>query len=453
MTTADRDVTGHLRARGVRAAWAGRAAGQKLAAGAAALALATGAVLTEATLTSGPVQAAEPEAGPGQWFIADYGIDEMWKTTTGKGTTVAVIDSGVDAAHENLTDTVVKAKDFSETGADGTTPLGDGSIIHHGTAVAGVIAGNGSGPGPMGVAPDADLLSASMWLGSNRPESSPPSRQQAAAALRWAVDEGADVVNMSLGWDDPTWDPDWDEAFAYAFEHDVVVIACVGNRSQGARRAWAPATVPGVVGVGGLGANGQVRAESTAPGIAVDLMGPAEDIPVPLPGGEYGTGDGCSFAAPVVAGVAALIRSNDPDLSADEVVAKLYTTATPVPGHDGTTTPEQPDPVVGHGRLAPGAALSADVPADVPQARQQLADWVTMHRRAPATTEQAEPGADSGKETSTEGQAQITAATASAAGPAVLIIGALAGAGLIAAGIARMRRTPRSEADRPAPPE
>ncbi|MCT1690972.1 S8 family serine peptidase [Brevibacterium sp. p3-SID960] len=453
MTVADRDATGLPRARRVRAAWAGRAAGQKLAAAAAALALATGAGLAEATLASGPAQAAEPEAGPGQWFIADYGIDEMWKTTTGKGTTVAVIDSGVDAAHENLTDTVVKAKDFSETGADGTTPLGDGSIIHHGTAIAGVIAGNGSGPGPMGVAPDADLLSASMWLGSNRPESSPPSRQQAAAALRWAVDEGADVVNMSLGWDDPTWDPDWDEAFAYAFEHDVVVIACVGNRSQGARKAWAPSTVPGVVGVGGLGTNGQVRAESTAPGIAVDLMGPAEDIPVPLPGGEYGTGDGCSFAAPVVAGVAALIRSNDPDLSADEVVAKLYTTATPVPGHDGTTTPEQPDPVVGHGRLAPLAALNAEVPADVPQARQQLADWVTMHRRAPATSEQAEPGADSGKETSREGQAQITPATASAAGPAMLIIGGLAGSGLIAAGIARMRRTPRSEADPPAPPE
>lgn len=447
MTVADRDAAGQPSTRAGRAAW------QKLAAGAAALVLATGAGLIEAALASGPASAAEPEAGPGQWFIDDYGIDEMWKTTTGKGTTVAVIDSGVEATHENLTDTVVKAKDFSETGADGTTPLGDGSIIHHGTAVAGVIAGNGSGPGPMGVAPDADLLSASMWLGSNRPESSPPSRQQAAAALRWAVDEGADVVNMSLGWDDPTWDPDWDEAFAYAFEHDVVVIACVGNRSQGARKAWAPATVPGVVGVGGLGANGQVRAESTAPGIAVDLMGPAEDIPVPLPGGEYGTGDGCSFAAPVVAGVAALIRSNEPDLSADEVVAKLYTTATPVPGHDGTTTPEQPDPVVGHGRLAPLAALNAEVPADVPQARQQLDDWVTMHRRAPATAEQAEPGADSGMETSPEGEAQIRPPAASAAGPAVLITGALAGAGLITAAVARMRRARPSDGGSDITPE
>ncbi|MFB9775263.1 S8 family serine peptidase [Brevibacterium otitidis] len=425
---------------------------RRLAAGATALLLAAGGSLAQVSLTSGPAHAA-PEAGPGQWFIEDYGIDEMWKTTTGAGTTVAVIDSGIEADHENLTGTVTGAKDFSETGADGTTPLGGEAIIHHGTAVAGVIAGNGTGPGPMGVAPDAKLLSASMWLGSDRPEASPPSRQQAAAALRWAVDEGADVVNMSLGWDDPTWEQDWDEAFAYAFEHDVVVVACVGNRSQGARRAWAPSTVPGVVGIGGLGTDGTVREESTAPGIAVDLMGPAEDIPVPLPGGGYGTGNGCSFAAPVVAGVAALIRSDDAELSADEVVAKLYASAAAVDGHDGTTTPEQPDPVVGHGRIDPPAALRADVPKTVPSARNELADWITMHRRGAAPQQEAQPGAESGKETSAEGKAQIKPATASAAGPAVLIIGALAGTALITAGIARMRRVRPSDGGSAAPPE
>ena len=93
------------------------------------------------------------------------------------------------------------------------------------------------------------------------------------------------------------------------------------------------------------------------------------------------------------------------------------------------------------------------MPDDVPQARQQLADWVAMHRRAPAAAEQAEPGADSGKETSAEGQVQVTPATASAAGPAVLIIGALAGAGLIAAGVARMRRVRSSDGDSAAPLE
>lgn len=351
-----------------------------------------GLVLGLVVGTAQPALAA-PKPGPGQWFIGDYGIEELWKTTTGKGVKVAVIDSGVNKDHEDLKDVVTAAKDFSGLGKDGTTPIGGKDTIHHGTAVAGVIAGQGEGAGPIGVAPDAEILSASMWLGPDRPKDSGSTREQAAEAIRWSVDNGAKIINMSLGWDDPAWPSSWDEAFKYAYEKDVLVVACVGNASQGATQAWSPSTVPGVIGVGGLGKNGRVLDASTAPGTAVDLMGPAADIPIPFYSGGYAEGQGCSFAAPVVSGVAALIRADNPDLSADEVAAKLLSTAKPVTGHKGQSTADKPDPTVGWGRLDPQAAMDSDVPKTVPSAADDLASWVTMHRRAEGSSGQTETAA------------------------------------------------------------
>lgn len=338
---------------------------------------------------------AAPRPGPGQWFIKDYGIDTLWKQSRGEGITVAVIDSGVNADHDDLSGVVTKAKDFSGLGKDGTTPIGGPTTIHHGTAVAGVIAGQGDGPGPVGVAPDVDILSASMWLGPDRPKESTNTREQAAEAIRWAVDSGASIINMSLGWDDPAWPESWDEAFAYAYKKDVLIVACVGNASQGATQAWSPSTVPGVIGVGGLDRKGRVLEASSAPGTAVDLMGPAVDIPIPYYSGGYAEGQGCSFAAPVVSGVAALIRSAHPSLSADAVAAKLTSTAKPVTGRAGTSTVSTPDPIVGWGRVDPLAAMKASVPATVSSASAELSEWVAMHRRAAATdteTKSASPG-------------------------------------------------------------
>lgn len=420
--------------------------------------------LVAATIFGGSAGAAEaeadaPEPGPGQWFMDDYDIPELWETSRGDGVTVAVIDSGVSDDHENLTGAVTASRDFSGAGKDGTEPVGAESIIHHGTAVAGVVAGNGTGSGPVGVAPEATIASASVWLGGGAPAAAQSTRVQAEKALRWAVDSGASVINMSLGWDDPSWPQQWDEAFAYAYEHDAVVIACVGNRSQGATQAWSPATVPGVVGVGGLTQSGAVRDTSTAPGTAVDLMGPAEDIPVPFWDGGYGTADGCSFAAPVVSGIAALLRSAHPDWSADEVVAALHETAGPVAGHDGLGTYEDPDPIVGYGRIDPAAALAWEPGDDVPSASDQLSDWVQMHRRGEAESESARAGGESAaaEDDATQGPdradgADGTVAAANASrqvlGPAVLIGGGVIGAALLTGALVVGIRARRAGQDR-----
>ena len=419
--------------------------------------------LVAATIFGGSAGAAEaqtdevPEPGPGQWFMEDYDIPELWETTRGEGVTVAVIDSGVSDDHENLTGRVTESRDFSGAGKDGTEPVGAESIIHHGTAVAGVVAGSGAGSGPVGVAPEAEIASASVWLGGGAPSAAQSTRVQAEKALRWAVDSGASVINMSLGWDDPSWPQKWDDAFAYAYEHDAVVIACVGNRSQGATQAWSPATVPGVVGVGGLTQSGAVRDTSSAPGTAVDLMGPAEDIPVPYWDGGYGTADGCSFAAPVVSGIAALLRSAHPDWSADEVVAALHETAGPVADHEGLGSYEEPDPIVGYGRVDPAAALAWESDDEVPSASEQLSAWVEMHRRSEADPEGAHAGGESSAaEDGATPEADSTDGTVVAAdvprqvlGPAVLIGGGVIGAALLTAALVvgvRSRRAVREPA-------
>lgn len=418
--------------------------------------------LVAATVFGGSAGAAEAqttdavEPGPGQWFMDDYDIPELWETTRGDGVTVAVIDSGVSDDHENLTDRVTASRDFSGAGKDGTEPVGAESIIHHGTAVAGVVAGNGTGSGPVGVAPEARIASASVWLGGGAPSAAQSTRVQAEKALRWAVDSGASVINMSLGWDDPSWPQKWDDAFAYAYEHDAVVIACVGNRSQGATQAWSPATVPGVVGVGGLTQSGAVRDTSSAPGTAVDLMGPAEDIPVPYWDGGYGTADGCSFAAPVVSGIAALLRSAHPDWSADEVVAALNETAGSVRGHDGQGTFEDPDPIVGYGRVDPAAALAWEPDDDVPSASNQLSEWAQMHRRGEADTDDVRAGGESAaaEDDATQEAARGDGAVAAAdvprqvLGPSVLIGGGVIGAALLTGAIVVAVRARRAGPDR-----
>lgn len=392
---------------------------------------AAAAALLVAGAAAQPAAAVEP--GPGQWYADSLDLPEAWKTSTGKGVKVAVVDSGVDDGHENLKDRVVGAKDFSGAKKDGTTPVGPEATIHHGTAVAGVIAGTGADVGPVGVAPDAKILSASIWLGPDTPDGS-DSRDQAAEAVKWAADSGAKVINMSLGWSDPAWPESWDDAFLYAYKKDALVIACVGNASQGAERVWSPATVPGVIGVGGVGKDGRVDSQSTAPGTDVDLMAPSQNIPVPFTGGGYGQAEGCSFAAPIVAGVAALIRAEHPDYSADQTAQALRQTAAPVKDHDGTTKGDHFDTTVGYGRIQPVEALKADVTGDVPSAEKQLAAWVRMHRRADdQQKKQEKTSSASAEETQASGKLAVDERRGAHTGPAVfavLVVGAVGAAGM-----------------------
>ena len=184
---------------------------------------------------------------------------------------------------------------------------------NHGSWVASLAAGRGSadGKGMIGVAPEADLLSISVGFGA---AAAVPFTEQVAKAMRWAVDHGADIINLSFTTNTLDWDRSWDDAFLYAFEHDVVVVVAAGNRGSGTNIIGAPATIPGVLTVGGVDQTGTASIEASTQGITIGIAAPSEGLRGVSADGTVVPWSGTSGAAPIVAGIAALVRSAHPEL-------------------------------------------------------------------------------------------------------------------------------------------
>jgi subtilisin family serine protease len=199
---------------------------------------------------------------------------------------------------------------------------------------------------------------------------------QIAEAVVWAVDNGADVINMSLTRNTPDWPESWDDAFMYAFEHDVVVVAAAGNRGAGTSEVGAPATIPGVLTVAGVDKEKNASFDASSQGITIGVAAPSEDLVGVQPDGKYVVWDGTSGAAPLVSGLVALVRSEHPDLDAANVIERVIATADPN-GQD------VPSALYGNGLIDPVTALTADVPEIDPDTLVNgLAEWITIHRRA-----------------------------------------------------------------------
>lgn len=320
-----------------------------------------------------------------EYWLADYGIERAWATTRGAGVTVAVIDTGVDGSVQDLAGAVVGGTDVSGVGtADGQTPVGDDS--NHGTLVASLLAGRGRGPGNadgvIGVAPEADLLSVSVGFGVG----SRSSDDQIAEAVRWSVDNGADVINMSLTRNTLEWPESWDDAFLYAMKNDVVIVAAAGNRGSGTTEVGAPATMPGVLTVAGVDRAGTASFDASSQGITISVSAPSEDLVGSAPGDEYYQWAGTSGAAPLVAGLVALVRAAYPDLDAANVINRVIATADPV----GVV----PSPIYGYGLIDGAAAVTASVPLVTENPMGDLAEWIRLYRRAdadPVPSVDAEP--------------------------------------------------------------
>lgn len=310
-----------------------------------------------------------------EYWLADYGIDTAWATTEGKGVTVAVIDTGVDGTVPELKGAVVGGTDFSGRGAsNGQTPIDDDSA--HGTLVGSLIAGRGTGAGSgmIGVAPAASLLSISVGFGSSAVDPD----GQIAKAVVWAVDHGAKVINMSLTRNTLDWPPSWDDAFLYAMRKGVVIVAAAGNRGSGTDEVGAPATMPGVLTVAGVDENGDASFDASSQGITIGVAAPSEGLVGVAPGGGYLLWSGTSGATPIVAGIAALVIAAHPGISADDVIQRLVSTATP----KGSPSP---GPIYGHGLVDASKAVTADVAHVTENPLGSLPEWIRLHRRAEAT--------------------------------------------------------------------
>ncbi len=309
-----------------------------------------------------------------QYWLSSYGISTAWNTTRGAGVTVAIIDTGVDGSHPDLTGTVIGGTDVSGIGsANGQTPVGDDN--EHGTMVASLLAGHGhgvgNGDGIIGVAPAAKLLSVSVGLGKGSIDSD----EQIASAVRWSADNGADIINMSLTRNTLDWPTSWDDAFSYAMKKGVIIVAAAGNRGSGTTEVGAPATMPGVVVVAGVDRNGKASFDASSQGITLTISAPSEGLVGAAPGGGYYQWAGTSGATPLVVGVLALIKSAHPNLSAGNIINRLTATATP----KGSAI------TYGSGLMNAAAAVSASVASSNADPAADLDEWIRLNRRAVAS--------------------------------------------------------------------
>ena len=225
-----------------------------------------------------------------------------------------MIDSGVDGIHPDLAGQVLPGIDLVDPGRrDGPDPVG------HGTTVAGLIAGrNDDDRGVVGLAPDAKILPVRVLDEENRYDDA----LIVAKGVRWAVDNGARVINLSLGGSGDS--PALAAALDYAFARDVVVVACTGNLATSTTtKVWYPAREPGVIAVAGLERNSDNLWSGSITGRETVLTAPATALVGARPAGGYWRVQGTSFAAPLVAATAALVRARYPQMSAGDVVNRL----------------------------------------------------------------------------------------------------------------------------------
>ncbi|RKE19259.1 type VII secretion-associated serine protease mycosin [Streptomyces sp. TLI_171] len=301
-------------------------------------------------VSAGP--AAADENREAQWALKNYGAaSRVWPISQGDGVIVAVIDSGVNADHPDLAGQVLPGLDLTGGGGDGRTDT-DG----HGTGMASNIAahGHGDNAGVMGLAPKAKILPIKIELQQSGGFDT-KGNTDVSKGIRFAVDHGAKVINMSIGGGSTT-DTGLREAVDYAVKKDVVLVASSGN-TPGLAVEF-PAGYAGVVAVSGVVESGDVWPKSTT-GPQVTLAAPAEKIRHASRGQGYAEGTGTSDATSFVSAIAALVRSKYPNLSAGQVINRMIKSAVQPDGKGPF-----PNDKYGYGIATPAGALAANPAVD-----------------------------------------------------------------------------------------
>ncbi|MEV7025511.1 type VII secretion-associated serine protease mycosin [Kitasatospora sp. NPDC093558] len=279
---------------------------------------------------------------------------EMWKTSTGQGLTIAVIDGGFKFDHPDLVGQLLPGKDFSgSAGGVRMDPKG------HGTQMASIIAGTGKGmggKGAYGLAPGAEILPLKIDNGEEGGVTSHIFLDQIGQAVDYAVDQGAKIINISQGTAAVTVSPDdaakLTSVLARAAAKGSLVFASVGNSAEDGNLVEYPGGLPYVVGVGAVDRNLTATAESQQ-GPQVDLVAPGMDIIDACTGATgYCKGHGTSAATALVSASAALVWAAHTDWTANQVLRVLINTAGKPT--DGSSRNDS----VGYGAVRPRIALT-----------------------------------------------------------------------------------------------
>lgn len=282
--------------------------------------------------------------------------DKAWQTATGVGVTVAIVDSGIDAANPHLAGAVIGGIDLV---GDGTSPTGYTDITGHGTAIAGQIAAQQIPESAVvGLAPDARLLAVRVFRADDDQTKAAgfgPDSGRVAAGIRWAADQGAQIINVSLS--DPVQVPVVSEAVTYATALGSLVVASVGNTATttddepGPRY---PAADAGALGVAASNQLGAVTTDSIS-GPHVSVAAPGSQVITAAAGGGdclFATeAPSTSFATGYASAAAALVAQAHPDETPAQWAYRLMATAT-------RANPDARTDTAGWGVIQPAAAIA-----------------------------------------------------------------------------------------------
>ncbi len=299
-------------------------------------ALADPGVLTVSVASTVRALAADPSR-PQQWALDRLAAEQVWARQNGAGTVVAVVDTGV-AAHPDLAGVVLNGKDYISGGTGRVDPHG------HGTHVAGIIAAvANNGIGIAGLAQGVRILPVRVLDATGA-----GSDATVANGIVWAADQGAAVINLSVG--SPDNSPAEAAAVAYATQRGAVVVSATGNNRAGGNPVMYPAALPGVLGVGASTKEDRVAGYSGS-GSYVDVAAPGTGILSTYQATAYRTQDGTSMACAYASAAAALVKAAAPRLGPAEVMNVLQRSA-----RDLETAGR--DNLSGYGLIQPVAAIA-----------------------------------------------------------------------------------------------
>jgi subtilisin family serine protease len=272
----------------------------------------------------------------------------VWPNYTGAGRLVAILDTGINYNHVELSSSYAGGKDFVNNDND---PFDDNG---HGSHVAGIITADGVNANAKGVAPDAGIMSGKVLDASGS-----GSISNIVAAIYWAADNSSvDVISMSLGTSQTfknsncdSYIPDLTTAINYAVAHGKVVVVAAGNSARGVS---SPGCISSTVAVGAV--NGQDSIASwSGRGFSLKdhgVVAPGVSIFSSWLGTGYATASGTSMATPMVSGVIALMKQKNPSLNVSQIKSILWTTSKDL-GSGGYDT------TYGHGRVDAYRAVNA----------------------------------------------------------------------------------------------
>jgi subtilisin family serine protease len=300
-----------------------------------------------------------------EWHLAQIQTPQAWNFTVGlTNIIVAVLDSGVDAAHPDLATRILPGYDFVFNDPDPADDFG------HGTAVCGtIVAAGNNGVGVAGVAFGCRVLPVKVMDAAGFAYYS-----TIAQGIHYAVDAGARIINLSIAGSSPS--STLQDAIDYAWDHNVVVVAAAGNNADNVPQY--PAACEHVIGVSAT-EPGDTLASFSSFGNDIALSAPGDTIWTTQldPANPYGAWRGTSFASPIVAGVAALALSANPLLSSTQIVSVLEQSA------DDAGAPGW-DALFGYGRVNAANAVSLAMalpgalpPQPPPTNTNQIPDAVT----------------------------------------------------------------------------